>query len=217
MIKLILALVFITASQSCSAAPEKAADASTSDVKLAKVQVPNSIVKKEPRKMPEEPKQYEPGDSFKASFAAISVKDKKGKLAKVADFMNHKKNNIVLFVKKGCVFCDSLLAELGGKSYKSNLILVTDKRHASFDEFVQKQKNNSSVDGTWLYDFEDKFAMDLKFHSFPTILVLDNNQKVIIHQSGLRMVDDPNELQGLPFPKALAKLTKHTAKWMKQY
>ncbi len=222
-VRLFLVLVLFASCQSCSANKEKVLDADAAKTekvaaketaKEAKLQVPNSLVK---RVVPSRPKEYKKGESVKKQIAKIKVQDQRRKAKPLASYLDDKKSNAVIYVKKGCVFCEALLATMGGERFNSNILIITDESHATFNEFLAKQKENKNVKATWLYDFENKIHKELGFSSFPNILMLAGDSKVIEHQMGLKMIDNPASLKDKPFPEALKALSINTVKWLKTF
>ena len=69
---------------------------------------------------------------------------------------------------------------MGGEKFNSNILIITDENHATFNEFLAKQKDNKKVKATWLYDYDNKITKELGFRSFPNILVMTSDSKVIV-------------------------------------
>lgn len=156
------------------------------------------------------------GTDLSSHFSKIKVKDTNGKAHSLSDYGSKDKDTMIVFVKKGCVFCNALLATMGGKSFPTELLIMTDEKHSDFEEFQEKSKEYKNIKATWLYDHENKFKSEFGFSGFPTFLAFDKDQKVLVNQVGLIMVDDPQTLREVEFPIALKLLSENSVEWMQK-
>ncbi len=158
------------------------------------------------------------GDNLAKQISTIKVKDTRLKTKNLSSLVNNK-NTLLVLVKPGCVFCESLLAVLDTlkPTIKPQLVFVLDGAHATQDEFKQKYNSHSKIKAIWVYDYENQFHNELGMVSFPRFLYIDSKQTVVQSQIGLVLPKDPKEQEDLkkePFPVALQKLSQTTVAWM---
>ncbi len=158
------------------------------------------------------------GDNLAAKFSKIKVKDSKLK-AKTLSSVASNKNTLLVMVKPGCIFCESLLAVMDTvkPNIKPQVVFVLDAEHATEQDFKQKQAAHSKVKGIWIYDYENKFHEDLGMTSYPRLLYVNSKQVVVQSQVGLVLPTDPKaqeQLKKEQFPVVLQKLSQSTIAWM---
>ncbi|MDD9897388.1 MAG: hypothetical protein OXU45_00145 [Candidatus Melainabacteria bacterium] len=162
-----------------------------------------------------EPKEIAVGDDLSEILAGFQVKDSKNAIKNLSSVIGGKES-LVILVKPGCVFCESLLAVMSSQKTKSDprMIIVMDGAHATPEEFQAKRKKNSTIKAQWVYDFANKFHDELAMNSFPRLVHLDKKLNVIENQIGLRLPEDKASLEGLEFPVVLQKLSLNTVDWI---
>jgi thioredoxin-related protein len=155
------------------------------------------------------------GDDLSQLFSEFKVKDEKMSVKKLSSVIDNKES-LIIFVKPGCVFCESLLAVMSSQKTKPGpkLIIAMDAAHAKPEEFQAKRKKNSEIKADWVYDFENKFHDRLAMNSFPRFLHLDKKLLVVENQIGLRLPENKAALEGLEFPVVLQKLSLNTVDWI---
>ncbi|MBT6842830.1 MAG: hypothetical protein HOA17_03410 [Candidatus Melainabacteria bacterium] len=165
--------------------------------------------------LPSEPIEIKVGDNLTETLAKIKVKNSKLKVVNLSSIINDKSSMIIL-VKPGCVFCESLLAIMNSQKTKAKpqLIIALDGAHANAEEFKAKFKKNNNIKAEWIYDYTNKFHDELSMSSFPRLLYLDKKQNVIENQIGLKLPEDKASLEGLEFPVILQKLSVGTVDWI---
>ncbi len=156
------------------------------------------------------------GDNLAPQISNIKVNRLKTK--KLSSLVNNR-NTLLVLVKPGCVFCESLLAVVDTlkPTIKPQLIFVLDAAHATESEFKQKYNSHYKIKALWVYDYENKFHDELGMGSFPRFLYIDSKQVVVQSQIGLVLPKDPKEQEDLKkesFPVALQKLSQTTVAWM---
>lgn len=162
-----------------------------------------------------EPKEVAAGDNLNEILSKFKVKNDKMAIKDLTQIIDGKESLIIL-VKPGCVFCESLLAVMSSQKTKSDarMIIALDAAHASPEEFNEKRKKNSNIKADWVYDYENKFHDQLAMNSFPRFLHLDKKLNVVENQIGLRLPEDKASLEGLEFPVVLQKLSLNTVDWI---
>ncbi len=158
------------------------------------------------------------GDNLTKQISKIKVKDTKLKTRELSSLVSNK-STLLILVKPGCIFCESLLAVLATlqPTVKPQMIFVLDGAHATAEEFKQKYNSHSKIKALWVYDYDSKFHDELGMNSFPRLLYLDSKQTVIENQVGLVLPKDPKEQEALKkeqFPIVLQKLSETTVAWM---
>lgn len=176
---------------------------------------PNSGVSTE---LPGEEVELKAGDNIAKQISKIKVKDLKSKTKDLSTLVANK-NTLLILVKPGCIFCESLLAVMDTLNpiIKPQVLMVLDAAHATEKEFKDKYNGHSKIKATWLYDYDNKFHDELSMSSFPRLLYLDSKQTVIKNQIGLVLPVDPQEQEALKkdqFPIVLQKLSQTTVAWM---
>lgn len=168
----------------------------------------------------EVPGEYEitVGDNLTKQIAGIKVKDIKMKTKDLSTLVSNK-NTLLILVKPGCVFCESLLAVMDtlNPTIKPQVFFILDEAHATEKEFKEKYNSHSKIRATWIYDYENKFHDKLAMSSFPRLLYIDSKQTVIHNQVGLVLPEDPEQKEALKkeaFPIVLQKLSQTTVAWM---
>lgn len=224
----IVLLLFLSFSaQACSAFVETSADKSapkasttsnsettttTTTTKVEKTTASSSVVASAKTEAKTELKA---GDSIASSVATVKVKDAKLKIKSFKSIVNNK-DTVMVLVKPGCIFCESLLAVMDSlhPKIRPQVLFVLDAAHASPKEFQDKAKKHSRLKGLWIYDYENRFHDSLGLNSFPRIMQIDAQQKVLAHQIGLKLPENPETLKTQPFPVVLQTLSQNTITWM---
>ncbi len=158
------------------------------------------------------------GDNLAPQISRIKVKDTKMKVKQLSSLVANK-NTLLILVKPGCIFCESLMAVIDSlkPTIKPQMIFILDAAHATAEEFKQKYISHSKIKATWVYDYENKFHEELGMNSFPRLLYIDSKQVVVQSQIGLVLPKDPKEQEELKkeqFPVVLQKLSQTTVAWM---
>ena len=203
--RLLLALLLIISVQACTA--EKKA---TNEHKTEKKTEQTTDT-------PAENFEFSKGLDISKELSNIEVKDHNGNLKTLAKLASNKKNNILIIVKKGCVFCDALVAILHEESKKidSELLIALESHNATADDFKKKYKDNKVIQAKWLYDFDGQLANSFAIHSFPNMIIFDKNQKVLGTQVGLVLPENREQFKGMEFPQVLKILAEETSAWLK--
>lgn len=162
-----------------------------------------------------EPYELAVGDDLNEFIANFEVKTIKGKKKKIKDLLGSD-SSLISLVKPGCIFCKSMLAMLDATSpkIKPEMIIVLDQQHASFAEFKEEAEAHKNIKATWIYDFDNKLHNELGMVSFPRMMHIDKNNKVLQAQTGLVLPEDQSSLDGKAFPVVLQKLSETTIAWM---
>lgn len=165
--------------------------------------------------LPAEPIEIKVGDDLSKTLSKIRVKNSKLQVVDLSSIIDNKSSMIIL-VKPGCVFCESLLAIMNSQKIKTKpqIIIALDGAHANPEEFKAKRNKNKNINATWIYDFGNTFHNELSMSSFPRLLYLDKKQNVVENQIGLKLPEDKASLEGLEFPVILQKLSVGTVKWI---
>lgn len=201
-----IVLVFVL-SQACS----------RSELKAQKLQpVPEQGVSTEVPTL--EKKEIKVGDNLTKIISKIKVKDSKLHEKSLSSMLSNREA-ILILVKPGCIFCESLLAVMNSQKteIKAQLFFVLDAAHAKKEEFKEKLGNNKNINAEWIYDIDNKFHDELGMDSFPRILYLDKKQTVVEHQVGLRLPENKDELKDKEFPVVLQKLSLTTVAWLQSF
>lgn len=168
---------------------------------------------------PAEPIKLEDGLEIGNQLDKIRVKNQSGADQSVNQALNHAKTNILVFVKPGCIYCESLEAVLDGKRYKgkSNLVFIIDAVHANQAEFKKKTQDHKKTGAKWLYDYTNKFTEIYGVNSFPQFIVLGKDGKILKYQRGLVMPENKESLAKMDTALILQTLSRSTVAWLEQY
>lgn len=155
------------------------------------------------------------GDNILTRVKKITVKDAKGKSKNLGDLFAGK-DILLVMVKPGCVFCESMLAVMNTTKpvIKPTLVVALDASHTTMEQFKEKVKHNKDLKATWIYDQDNKLHSDLGLVSFPRLVHLNKKTEVVHNQIGLVVPADKGKLEGEPFPVILQKLSEETIRWM---
>lgn len=155
------------------------------------------------------------GDNILAIVKQITVKDAKNKSRNLGGIFAGK-NTLLVMVKPGCVFCESLLAVMNTTKpvVKPQLVIALDAAHATPEQFKEKVKLNKTLLATWVYDKDNKLSSNLGMGSFPRLVYLNAKTDVVRNQVGLVVPADKTKLEKEPFPVILQKLSEETIQWM---
>ncbi|MDA0771768.1 MAG: hypothetical protein O3C63_02375 [Cyanobacteria bacterium] len=164
-----------------------------------------------------EPIEIKVGDNLTEAFAKIKVKNSNLQVVDLSSVINNK-SSVIIMVKPGCVFCESLLAIMNSQKIKTKpqIIIALDGAHANAEEFKTKFQKNKNIKADWIYDYTNQFHDELSISSFPRLLYLDKKQNVIENQIGLKLPEDKASLEGLEFPVILQKLSIGTVDWIEK-
>jgi|GEM_PF-2347585 len=204
-----LVLALVLTMQACSALMETAAPEQPA--------VAPSILA--PLAAPVEAIKPENGLEMHSQLDKIRIKNIGGADQSVNQALDHKKTNIFVFVKPGCIYCESLEAVLDGKRYqgRSNLVFVLDAAHATQAEFKKKAQDHKKAGGKWLYDYNNKFSEIYGVTSFPQFIVLAKDGKILKYQRGLVMPENREALAKMDSAVILQTLARSTVTWLEQY
>lgn len=211
---LVLVLFLSFTAQACSAEDTvKSTETTTTTTKVEKTTA--STTKTDSSTVASAKVELKNGDNIASTIATIKVKDSKLKSKPLKSIVNNK-DTLMVLVKPGCIFCESLLAVMDSLKPKirPQVLFILDAAHASPKEFQDKAKKHAGLKGTWLYDYENRFHDSLGLASFPRILHIDAQQKVLSHQIGLKVPDNQEALKTQPFPVVLQTLSQNTITWM---
>ncbi len=155
------------------------------------------------------------GDDITKVIENFKIKDVKGKKRNLAELLGSQ-DSLIALVKPGCIYCQSMLAVLDATKtkIKPEFLIVLDSKHTDFAGFKKEYNDHKNINATWVYDFENKLHDELNMVSFPRILYLDKDFKVLKAQTGLILPQDRAELEGKDFPFVLQRLSELTIAWM---
>lgn len=161
------------------------------------------------------PEDIKEGDNISKILASISVQDSSGKNKSFKSFTNNKES-VIIFVKPGCVFCESFEAILDSTKPKirPSLVMVMDSAHASLKDLNESKKKHPNIKAIWLYDNKDNFKKTLGVVAFPKFIHIDKNGKLLHMKNGLIVPENNEELKTLPFAEILQKLSLNTVSWL---
>lgn len=161
------------------------------------------------------PEDIKEGDNISKILASITVQDSSGKKKAFKSYVNNKES-VVIFVKPGCVFCESFEAILDSTKPKirPNLVMVMDSSHAALKDLNESKKKHPNIKATWLYDNQDSFKKTLGVTAFPKFIHVDKNGKLLHLKNGLIVPENNEELKTLPFAEILQKLSLNTVSWL---
>lgn len=161
------------------------------------------------------PEDIKEGDNISKILASITVQDSSGKKKAFKSYVNNKES-VVIFVKPGCVFCESFEAILDSTKPKirPNLVMVMDSSHAALKDLNEAKKKHPNIKATWLYDNQDSFKKTLGVTAFPKFIHVDRNGKLLHLKNGLIVPENNEELKTLPFAEILQKLSLNTVSWL---
>ncbi len=152
---------------------------------------------------------------LKKHISKITVLDSQLKTLKLSNVIN-KQESLIIFVKPGCVFCESLLSVMETLKPKIRVktLLLLDAAHTSKDDFKKKTSKVKDLELIAVYDSKNYFKDKLGVTSFPRFLYLDKNFKVVKHQIGLVVPEDKKSLENQEFSEVLQKLSEETINWI---
>jgi thioredoxin-related protein len=155
------------------------------------------------------------GDNLSAKLKKIFVYDVKNKKKNLNSLLIGK-NSLIIFVKPGCIFCESMLAVMNSlkPKIKPDVYIAMEAQHATREQFLEKYNKNSSIKASWIYDKDGKFYSELGLSSFPHLVLVNKQLDVVRNQLGLVIPAKKEKLENEPFPVILQKLSEETVAWM---
>lgn len=168
-----------------------------------------------PLNQPAEIYEMKEGDNISARLKKINVYDIKNKKKNLHTLLAGK-DSLLIMVKPGCIFCESMLAVMTtlNPTVRPNVFIALEGSHTTEEQFKEKYKKNSALKATWIYDKESKFNTELGLVSFPRLVYINKNLEVVRNQVGLVVPANKEKLENEPFPVILQKLSEETVTWM---
>jgi thioredoxin-related protein len=155
------------------------------------------------------------GDNIAARLKKINVYDLKNKKKNLHTLLAGK-DSLLIMVKPGCIFCESMLAVMNTVKpiVRPSLFIALEGSHTTQEQFKEKYKKNSALKATWIYDQDGKLNSELGLVSFPRLVYINKNLEVVRNQVGLVVPANKEKLENEPFPVILQKLSEETIAWM---
>lgn len=155
------------------------------------------------------------GDDLVKALADAPFKNTESKIFKLSSLIKNKKSLIIL-VKPGCIFCESMLAVANGikPELKLQSFMILDSKHASLEDLKSKSTNYNNIGTTWFFDVNAVFQEKLGMQSYPRFIVVDEKGKIKQIQIGLVMPEDKKSLEQKEFNEVLQELAELTIGWM---
>lgn len=155
------------------------------------------------------------GENISARLKKIYVYDIKNKKKNLSSLFSGK-DSLLILVKPGCIFCESMLAVMNTvkPTVRPNLYIALDGSHTTPEQFKEKHTKNSALKATWLYDKDGKLNSELGLVSFPRLIYINKKLDVVRSQVGLVVPANKEKLENEPFPVILQKLSEETVAWM---
>lgn len=155
------------------------------------------------------------GENISSQVNKLNLQEPNGKIKNLKTYINNK-DVVLIFVKPGCVFCESFEAVFDSTKPKirPSVIMIMDSAHATLTNVNDAKKKHPNIKATWLFDHENKFKDHLGVQAFPKFIYLNKTGRVQRIENGLIVPENQEELKTLPFAEVLQKISINTINWL---